>query len=166
MDTDSTEDLYIADISKHETYSPEEKEFILGRLNDERLLDQKSKEASSNLCSLEEKNAILNELNEERLRVQKREEMKKKRLENKQIYKFGNKEYYKFTGMKRAFYIEAKFCETFSGRPTVVTLYYLTFNELKKKDVLIQIRAESEKFFISYDAIRVYFKPYALENKR
>ena len=166
MDTDSNEELYIADISKHETYSPEEKNFILEKLNNERLLDKNSKEELSNQCNIEDKSAILNELNEERLRVQKREEMRKKRLENKQIYKFGNKEYYKFIGMKREFYIEAEFCKAFSGKPTVVTLYYLSFNELKKKDVLIRIQTHSEKFFISYDAIRVYFKAYALEKMR
>jgi len=166
MDTDSTADLYIADISKHETYSPEEKEFILERLNDERLLDQKSKEASSNLCSLEEKNAILNELNEERLRVQKREEMKKKRLHNKEIYKFGHKEYYKFVNMEREYYLEAKSCGKFSSQPSIVSLYYRTFGEMKSKDVLLKIAAHTEKIFISYDAIRVYFKPYSFEEKR
>ena len=49
MNTESTEDLYIANISKKETYSPEEKKFILKRLNDERLRQQDSKEASSNI---------------------------------------------------------------------------------------------------------------------
>lgn len=169
MNTDSTEDQYIANISKKETYSPEEKKFILERLNNERLLHRKSKEESSNATkqyTIKEKSDILEELNEERLRVQKREEMKRKRLHNKEKYKFGNKEYYKFIQMKREYFIEVECCKNFSGKPSIVTLYYLTFNELKKKDVLIKIQAHSEKIFISYDAIRVYFKPYSLEEKR
>ena len=168
MNTGLNEDLYSASISKKETYSSEEKKFILERLNNERLLKQKSKEESSKTTkqyTKKEKNDILEELNEERQRVQKREEMKRKRLDNKEKYKFGNKEYYKFIQMKREYFVEVECCEKFSGRPSFVTLYYMTFNELKKKDVLIKIQTHSEKFFISYDAIRVYFKPYSLENK-
>ena len=168
MNINSNEDLYIANISKKETYSAEEKNFILDRLNNERLQQQKADDESSNKTkqyTKKEKNDILEELNEERLRVQKRKEMKRKRLDNKEKYKFANKEYYKLKEMKREYYIEAESCEHFSGMPSIVTLYYLTFNELKKKDVLIKVQTHSEKFFISYDAIRVYFKPYALQNK-
>ena len=169
MSTDSREDLYIANISQKETYSDEEKKFILKRLNDERLLQQKLKETSSKATkqySKEDKNDILNQLNEERLRTQKRKEMKRKRIENKEIYKFGNKEYYKFLNMEREYYIEAENCGKFSSRPSIVTLYYRTFGELSKKDVLLKIESYSEKIFISYDAIRVYFKPYSFEEKR
>ncbi len=162
----NSQDINIESIAEKDTYSNEEKNFILERLNNDRLVDQLSSEKSTKKYSNKEKNDILDELNEERRKVQKREEMKKKRLNNKQIYKFGTKEYYKFVGMKREFYIETGFCEKFSGKPTIVTLYYLTFNELKKKDVLIRVEANSDKIYISYDAIRVYFKPYSLEIKR
>ncbi len=168
MDTDSTEDLYIADISKHETYSSEEKEFILERLDNERLLSQNSSEEALAIqeFSEEEKNDILNQLNDERLRVQKREEMRKKRVENKEIYKFGHKEYYKLINMEREYYLEKESCGKFSSQPTIVSLYYRTFGEMKKKDVLLKIESYSEKIFISYNAIRVYFKPYLFEDKR
>ena len=169
MSTDSREDLYIASISQKETYSDEEKKFILKRLNDERLLQQKSKEVSSKATkqySQEDKDDILNHLNKERLWLQKREEMKKKRLANKKIYKFANKEYYKFVNMEREYYIEKDNCGKFYSRPSIVTLYYRTFGEMKRKDVLLKIEAHSEKIFISYDVIRVYFKPYTFEEKR
>jgi len=169
MNTESTEDLYIANISKKETYSPEEKKFILERLNNERLLKQKSKEESlkaTKRISQEEKSDILKELNDERLRVQKREEMRRKRVDNKEIYKFGNKEYYKFINMEREYYLEKESCGKFSSRPSIVSLYYRTFGEMKRKDVLLKIESYSEKIFISYDAIRVYFKPYVFEEKR
>jgi len=184
MNTESTEDLYIANITKHETYSNEEKKFILKKLNDERLQQQKAKEASLNLTkqySTEDKGAsststkqysqkykddVLNHLNKERLWLQKREEMQKKRLANKKIYTFGEKEYYKFVNMEREYYLEKESCGKFYSRPSIVTLYYRTFGEMKKKDVLLKIVSYSEKIFISYDAIRVYFKPYSFEENR
>ena len=168
MNTDSTEDLYIANIAKHETYSDEEKKFILKRLNDERVLQQKLKETSlkaTKQYSKEDKDDILNKLNDERLRTQKREEMNRKRVENKEIYKFGQKEYYKFVNMEREYYLEKEHCGKFSSGPSIVTLYYRTFGEMKKKDVLLKIESYSDKIFISYDAIRVYFKPYSFEEK-
>ncbi len=169
MNTDSTEDLYIANITKNETYSDEEKKFILKRLNDIRLQQQKSEATSFNgtkQYSLEEKNDILNKLNDERLRFQKREEMRLKRIENKEIYRFGKKEYYKFVNMEREYYLEKENCGKFSSQPSIVSLYYRVFGEMKRKDVLLKIEGYSEKIFISYDAIRVYFKPYSFEKKR
>ncbi len=169
MDTNLIEDLYIASISKKETYSPDEKKFILERLNNERLREQKADEKSSKATeqySEQDKCDILNHLNEERVRAQKCEEMKKKRLHNKEIYKFGNKEYYKFVNMEREYYLEAESCGKFSSQPSIVPLYYRTFGEMKKKDVLLKIAVHTEKIFISYDAIRVYFKPYSFEKKR
>ena len=169
MKRDSTEDLYIDNISKKETYTLDEKEYILERLNHERLLKQKAEEASSDTTkqySKEDKDDILDKINKQRLRLQKREEMRKKRVENKQIYKFGNKEYYKFVNMEREYYLEKNNCGKFSSRPSIVTLYYRTFGEMKRKDVLLKIEAHTEKIFISYDAIRVYFKEYSFEEKR
>jgi hypothetical protein len=131
MNTELSEDIYIANISKKETYTPEEKKFILDRLNNERLLKQKSKEES--------------------LKV---------------TYKFANKEYYKFVNMEREYYLAKESCGKFSSRPSIVSLYYRTFGEMKRKDVLLKIEAHTEKIFISYDAIRVYFKPYSFEVKR
>ncbi len=169
MYEDSSEDLYIANISQKETYSDEEKEFILKRLNDERLQQQKPKDVSltvTKLYSKEDKDDILKKLNEERLRIQRHEEMKWKRVENKEIYKFGQKEYYKFVNMEREYYLEKESFKNFSSRPSIVTLYYRTFGEMKRKDVLLKIELYSEKIFISYNAIRVYFKSYSLEGKR
>ncbi len=168
MDTNSIEDLYIASISKKETYSPDEKKFILERLNNERLREQKSKGESSKATeqySEQDKCDILIHLNAERLRTQKCEEMQKKRLHNKEIYKFGHKEYYKFVNMEREYYLEKESCGKFSSHPSIVTLYYKVFGEMKRKDVLLKVETHTDKIFISYDAIRVYFKPYAFEEK-
>ena len=168
MDTKLIEDLYIATISKKETYTPDEKKFILERLNNERVRQQKPHEKSlkpSKQYSKKDKSDILNELNEERRRVQKREEMLRKRIENKEIYKFGNKEFYKLINMEREYYLEKESCGKFSGRPSIVTIYYRTFSEMKRKDVLLKVEIHTERIFISHDVIRVYFKPYSFEEK-
>lgn len=169
MHRDLTEDSYIKNIDKNETYSSEEKNFILERLNNERLLEQKAKEASSEprkKYDKEDKDDILSKLNDERLRTQKREEMRRKRVENKQLYKFGQKEYYKFVNMERQYYMKKECIEKIGSRPSIVSLYYRTFGEMKKKDVLLKVESYSEKIYISYDAIRVYFKAYSFEDKR
>jgi hypothetical protein len=67
--------------------------------------------------------------------------------------------------MEREYYIEIDACKKLSSRPTILPLYYRTFDELKKKDVLVKTEVYSDKIFISYNAIRVYFKAYTLEEK-
>ena len=171
MDKHPSETLDIEGISKKETYSTEEKKLIMDRLNEERLVQQRAEEALAGKkgpYTEEEKTKILNKLNEKRLSVQKREEIQKHRTHKKKIYKFGNKEFYKFKNMEREYYIEIEDCNKFSSRPVIVTLLYKTVseNELKKKDVLIKTEIYSENFFISQDPIRVYFKGYSLEDDR
>ena len=91
--------------------------------------------------------------------------MKRIRFLNKKIYTFANKTYYKFKEMEREYFLEVDICKKISTRPCIVPLHYRTFGEMKKWDVLLKIDIHSEKIFISKDAIRVYFKPYALQEK-
>lgn len=162
-------DNRLKDFQKKETFTGEEKQIILDRLDEERRITQKAfkgldgKSASYND---DEKYNILSKLNEKRLSVQKREEIKKNRLYNKEVYTFAGKEFYKFLQMEREYYVEISDCDIFSLRPAVISLFYRTFEELKRKDVLIKTEVYSEKIFISYDVIRVYFKSYALEDAR
>jgi hypothetical protein len=135
-------ELFFENISQKEFYTKEEKAIILKKLNDQRLIRQKNTEVSS-----QEKN----------------NEIEEKRLKNKKEYKINNKQFYKFQNMERGYYIEKEKAEKISTIPMIMTLYYKTFGELKKKDVLIKLKVYSENFFISYDVLRVYFKPYALE---
>ncbi len=153
--------------SRKETYSAEEKQIILDRLNTERRINQKiavDLANSSKHYNQSDKNKILNKLNEQRLSKQKREEIKQKRTDNKEVYKFGSKTFYKFKNMEHEYYIQIEDCDKLSSSPSIISLYYWTFDKLNKKDVLMKVEAYSDKFFISYDAIRVYFKSYALEN--
>ncbi len=171
MDKDPTEILDIKSFSKKKAYSAEEKQLIMDRLNEERLIHQRAEEelkGQKRSFTEEEKKKILAKLNEKRLSTQKREEIKKKRLHNKKRYKIGNKEFYKFKNMEREYYIEITDCDKITNRASIVTLYYKSISdyEVKNKDVLIKTEIYSDKFFISYDIHRVYFKGYALEDEK
>jgi len=169
MDKNPTEKLDIEGLSKKETYGAEEKKFIMDSLNEERRLFKKAEEnisAQKRYYSEDEKYKILNELNEKRLSTQQREEIQKRRIFKKQIYKIEGKEFYKFTNMEREYYIKIEDCKQFSNRPAIITLYYKTFSALKKKDVLLKTEIYSDKIFISYNPIRVYFKGYSLEDEK
>ncbi len=162
------------DIQSHstkKTYSAEEKQLIMARLNEERLIHQRAEEelkGNKRTFTEEEKKKILAKINEKRLSTQKREEIKKKRLHKKKRYKIGNKEFYKFTNMEREYYIEIADCDKITNRASIVTLYYKSISEyeVKKKDVLIKTEIYSDKFFVSYELVRVYFKGYSLEDEK
>ena len=169
MDSSKKQTIDVEQYRRKETYTDEEKKIIMDRLDEERRIHQEAEkgiDGKNALYNQGEKNKILDKLNEERLSKQKREEIKKRRIENKEVYKFGAKSFYKFLYMEREYFIEISDCDKFSRRPAIISLYYRTFDELKKKDVLIKTEVYSDKIFISYDAIRVYFKGYSLEDKR
>ena len=169
MDRDDNLHLEIPGLTSKETYSDEEKKLIMDRLNEERLIHQRVQDKLDGKIEAyteEEKQQILHILNKQRLSIQKREEIKKKRIEKKEKYTFNNREFYKFTKMEREYYIEVKECEKLTSRPVILTLYYKTFEEFKRKDVLIKTELYSDKFFVSYNPIRVYFKQYVLEDEK
>ena len=169
MGRDPKEYLELDELPEKENYTKEEKQIIMDRLNEERLIHQRVRDRLDGKIqeyTEEEKSEILNLLNEQRLSKQKREEIKSKRIAKKEKYKFSSREFYKFTKMEREYFIEQKECGDLSSRPKLISLYYRTFEELKKKDVLIKTEVYSEDFFISYNPIRVYFKTYALEDEK
>ncbi len=168
MDNDLNDYIEIVDIEKKDTYSSDEKKRILDSLNAKRLLQQKTDRKSKDYVDYNrtDKADILKELNEKRLSQQRFEEVKKRRTEKKQTFQFGMKEFYRFDHMSREFYIEINDIAKITTRPAIISLYYKVFGELKKKDFLIKIEIFSDKFFLSDDILRVYFKEYSLERER
>ncbi len=165
---DHTHEVHLENIVNKDTYTQEEKQFILDRINKERLEKQKFEQKRpkhKKHYTEEEKHRILQELNEKRIRDAHHEKMKRIRFFNKETYTFGNKTFYKLKEMEREYFLEVDLCKNFSSRPSIVPLYYRTFGEMKKRDVLLKIEPHSDKIFISKDAIRVYFKPFALQDK-
>ena len=168
MNTNLSEYIDIVDIEKKDIYSDEEKKYILNTLNAERLLRQKTQRKSKTYdeYSKADKKDILKELDEQRLDAQRLDVIEKRRIDKKQKYKFGAKEFYKFSNMSREYYIDISAIEKLSSRPVIMSLYYKIFGELKKKDFLIKTEIYSDRFFISDDILRVYFKGYPLERER
>ena len=167
MGDDKQNSIDVAEYSRKETYTAEEKKIIMDRLDKERRINQKALKGLDGKkahYTEEEKKKILDQLNEQRLSKQKRQEIRETRTKNKEIYTFGSKTFYKFKNTEREYYIQIEDCDNLSSRPSIISLYYKTFDALHKKDVLMKVEVYSDKFFISYDAIRVYFKSYALED--
>ena len=158
----------IEEFSQKNTYTVKEKEYIMKMLNDQRLEDKKKDTNSFPKIQYtdEEKKNILQSINDKRLEKNLYAEMDKKRVENKKIYTFAARDFYKFLHMDREFFIEIKDLEYITSRPSIVTLYYRTFGELKKRDFLIKIEPYSHRIFISSDVIRVYFKGFSLDENR
>ena len=169
MNTNQDDYIELNDFNEKEIYTKEEKQLIMKRLDEERRINQRVKErldGNIKAYTQEEKQQILHMLNEERLSKQKREEIKKKRIERKEKYKFASKTFYKFTNMEREYYIEVNTCENITSRPQLTSLYYRSIDELKQKEVLIKTEVYSDQFYISYNPIRVYFKTYRLEDEK
>ena len=169
MGTDTNDNVDISSFSKKDTYTIEEKKIIMDRLDEERRIHQKAEEdlnTKTKNYNEDEKKIVLQKLNEKRLTTQKREDIKKARTYKKQTYKFGSKEFYKFKQMEREYYIEIAEIAKLSSRAAIIPLYYRTFEELNKKEFLIKTEIYSEKIFISYNPIRVYFKGYSLEDSK
>lgn len=128
--------------------------------------EEKKNRHQINIFTPLEKKNILNHLNEQRLSRQKNKEIQKKRFENKKIYTIQNKQYYKIVDMKRAYYLEVDSCENISYAQSIVLLYTYTFATMTARKGLAKIDKATERILISNDALRVYFKPYTLEEER
>jgi len=154
--------------SQKNIYSDEEKKYIIEQLNAKRLSENKEENLSKQYKKYtpEEKDNILKELNDKRLEKQLYEEIEKRRIHNKKLYTFDMREFYKFLHMDREYFIELKDLDLLSNRPQILTLYFRTFGEIKKRDFLIKTEIYSDRIFISNDVLRVYFKGYSLENER
>ncbi|WP_309496752.1 hypothetical protein [Sulfurovum sp.] len=168
MNTDMNGNIKLSSIVRKDIYTDEEKKIIMDRLDEERRIHQNAEaslDSNSKQYDEEEKKKILQRLNEKRVTTQKHEEINKARIYKKQIYKFGSKEFYKFQNMEREYFIEIADIKKLSSRAVIIPLYYRVFEELKKKEILIKTEVYSEKIFISYNPIRVYFKGYSLEDE-
>ncbi len=154
---------------KNKKYSKEEKNKFLKQLNDRRLKERdknsniKKTENKSNSYSNKEKEKLLQSINDKRLEEELYKEMDIRRTGNKKIYMLDIIECNKFEYMDREYFINKKDINALSTAPKVITMFYRTFGEIKKRDFLMKIELYSDKIFISNDVLRVYFKAYSLE---
>ena len=154
------------DFSRKSTYTSEEKEFIMQELNLRRKQAEETRHVEDRYSAYagKDKERILRQINDNRLEKQLYKEIKARRLCHKKLYIFDMKFYHKFLHMEREYFIERKDLVLLANRPRIITLYYRTFGEIKKRDFLIKVEVYSDKIFISNDMLRVYFKGYTLEN--
>ncbi len=154
--------------SQKNTYSADEKKYIMERLNAERRVKQKKEDIAHKYTNFteEEKKNILNELNEKRLELQIYDEIKRQRTFKKKIYIYDSYKFYKIVNMEREYFIRIEDVESLTARPVILTLCYRSFGELKKRDFLMKVMVHSNKVYISNDMLRVYFKAYQLEDER
>ena len=147
-------------------YSLEEKRIILHQLNEERIKNQSKKENAHALLSKyhsREKSDILEKLDQKRRRNQEKNRLHKCTFGNKKIYILENREFYKILDLGRDYYIKIEDCHNHSYRPELITLYHQGFDGLKKTKVLVKFKTDTDKIYISEDALRVYFKESSLE---
>lgn len=165
-------DEFTQDKTKEEkeiSFNEEDKKSILNRLKKQKEMNDTpqaiiGKEKRSQF-SEEEKEKVLRKLNEKRLAKQKQKEIVKDRTENKKIFKFEGKDFYQFTGMEREYFILVTDAKSVGIRPKSIYLYYKTFDvALNKKEVIIKTEIYSDRFFISYDKIRILFKAHSLKD--
>jgi hypothetical protein len=161
------------ELKSKDTYSDEEKKWILERLDAERKERQKyqslkksteNKDEPENEEPKSEKEKILEKINEDRRIAQKYKELQRRRLKNKKVHKLENKTLYKILNMNRTYYINVEDSKRFSSKPQIFPIYYQGFDGLKRKDVLIQIKDYSDKIFLSEDVLKVYYKQVSLED--
>ena len=127
--------------------------------------EEKKNRHTINIFTPLEKKNILNHLNEQRLSWQRNEEIQKKRFENKKIYTIQNKQYYKIIDMNCAYYLDVESCKNISYAQSIVLLYTYTFATMTARKGLAKIDKATERILLSNDALRVYFKPYTLEEE-
>ena len=152
------------DITSKATYSAEEKKAIMEMLNKERKEREQNKLSTSSV-DIKDKQKIMDSINRQRRDEQLFKHMDAKRIENKKIYNIHNKRFYKIKNLERDYYLKVDDYEKLSSRPKIITIYHDFLGELKKKDVLIQIRKYSDKIFVSDDLIKVYYKTCYFEDK-
>jgi len=126
--------------------------------------EEKKRNRISIFTALEKKN-ILNDLNEQRLYRQKNEEIRKKQFKNKKIYIIQNKAYYKVCDFMRAYYLEVESCKKISYSQSTLLLYTYTYATMTARKGLAKIDKATKRILISRNVLRVYFKPFTLEEE-
>jgi len=153
-------------LAEKETYTPEEKRYIMNMLNVKRLINEKMNDKFNRTrkYTQAEKNDILKELNKRRINTEKMKRAAEKRIGNKKIYIFKNKKFYKLAEMDQEYYMSLETYEKLTSHRKIVSLYYKIFGELRKKDFLVKVESYSDKIFISNDILRVHYRQYRFED--
>jgi len=119
------------------------------------------------LNALYDKKKIWDQLNQDRKIKQEEKALEDERLKDKKLYSIQGKKFYKLIGDNVNFYVREDTLKDIPSTQFQIQLYTYSFAGMKRKDVaLIKINKSNHKIFVSEDRLRVYFKPYTLEEER
>jgi hypothetical protein len=122
-------------------------------------LDAKGKK----FFSAVEKQKIMQKLHEERRRTQRVRESIKRYLAGKKIYNYKGKEYYKVSDYKQNFYVETSVIHNLDIAVQEVVLERSGYTSNRTQKGFIKWDQSRETILISLSNIRVYYKPFTIE---
>ncbi|GEM_PF-3123742 len=123
----------------------------------------KGVEKGKKLYTPEEKKRIMQELNEERRRKQRTKETICRFLANKKIYTYKGTEYYKVSDYKQSFYIETSVMNSLDASVQEVELERTGYTANRMQKGFIKWDPVRETILISLSNVRVYYKPFKVE---
>jgi ADP-glucose pyrophosphorylase len=115
------------------------------------------------IYSSEEKRQIMQRLDEERRRNQRGKEAIRRYLSDKKIYTYKGSEYYKVSDYKQSFYVEASVMKLLDSTVMEIELERSGYTANRNQKGFIKWDPVRETILISLSKVRVYYKPFKIE---
>ena len=125
--------------------------------------EKESAQQKAARISAEEKARIMQQLDEQRRQEQKAKESLKRYLKNKKVYEYRGNEYYKVKDYKNSFYIKRSIIESLDTTVQEVDLERTGYTSNRTQKGFIKWDSMREAVLLSLSKIRIYYKPYEIE---
>jgi len=124
-----------------------------------------SDDVSKKRLSAEEKARVMQQLDEQRRQEQKAKESLKRYLKNKKVYDYRGNEYYKVKDYKNSFYIKKSIIEALDTTVQEVELERTGYTSNRTQKGFIKWDSMREAVLLSLSKIRIYYKPFEIEEE-
>jgi hypothetical protein len=124
-----------------------------------------SDDVSKKRLSAEEKARVMQQLDEQRRQEQKAKESLKRYLKNKKVYDYRGNEYYKVKDYKNSFYIKRSIIEALDTTVQEVELERTGYTSNRTQKGFIKWDSMRETVLLSLSKIRIYYKPFEIEEE-
>ena len=124
-----------------------------------------SDDVSKKRLSAEEKARVMQQLDEQRRQEQKAKESLKRYLKNKKVYDYRGNEYYKVKDYKNSFYIKRSIIEALDTTVQEVELERTGYTSNRTQKGFIKWDSMRETILLSLSKIRIYYKPFEIEEE-
>jgi hypothetical protein len=124
-----------------------------------------SDDVSKKRLSAEEKARVMQQLDEQRRQEQKAKESLKRYLKNKKVYDYRGNEYYKVKDYKNSFYIKKSIIEALDTTVQEVELERTGYTSNRTQKGFIKWDSMRETILLSLSKIRIYYKPFEIEEE-